>query len=181
MRRLPNLISALRLVLSPFVPILSLEGRQEQAFLLFVVLALSDALDGFLARRAKVETLTGKLLDPLADKFLLLSGFLSVTSLIGPYLLVLLLSRDLFLVIGSLLLRRLGFVPEPSLWGKLTTLCVSLTIMLAFSLSLYPLKQLTVVLKGLEILSAVLILISWIDYALRGISFLRGGLIIERR
>ncbi len=185
MEKLPNLISAVRLFLSPAVLYLSYVRRQEEAALIFFLLALSDALDGLLARRLKAQTLLGKLLDPLADKVLLLMGLASVTFFTdvrtNPLLLILLLLRDLFLVIGSLFLRRFGFVPEPSIYGKLTTLSVSITVILAFLLNLYFIDGMLIVLKGLEILSIVLVLISWTDYALRGVSFLRSKLIIERK
>ena len=185
MKRLPNLISALRLLLSPFILFFSYKGRHEEASLLFLVLALSDAVDGFIARRLKAQTYLGKLLDPLADKILLLTGLFSVsfftTVRLDPLLLTLLFSRDIFLVAGSLILKRFGFVPEPSPSGKLTTFFLSLTVILAFSANLYPLESLLVFLKGLEIISTALILVSWADYTLRGAYFLRGKLIIERR
>ena len=184
MKELPNLISATRLLLSPLVPFLSYSGKNKEASLLFLLLALSDAVDGFLARRLKAQTITGKFLDPLADKVLLLTGLISVTLFthvrVSPDLPLLLLLRDLFLVVGSLILRRLGFVPEPSLFGKLTTLCVSLTVILAFSLNLYPIGS-VVLLRRFETLSMILILVSWVEYSLRGASFLRSKLIMERR
>ena len=113
-----------------------------------------------------------------------LTGLISVTLFthvrVSPDLPLLLLLRDLFLVVGSLILRRLGFVPEPSLFGKLTTLCVSLTVILAFSLNLYPIGS-VVLLRRFETLSMILILVSWVEYSLRGASFLRSKLIMERR
>ncbi len=185
MKRVPNLISACRLLLSPLVLFLSYRERHEFASLLFFLLALSDAVDGFIARRFGAQTFLGKLLDPLADKVLLLSGLVSVTFFtpvrVEPFLLILLFARDLFLIAGSVVLKRFGFIPEPSPSGKLTTFFVSLTVILAFSFNLYPVQTLNVVLKGLEILSLTLVLISWTDYALRGVSFLRSKLIIEKR
>lgn len=185
MRSLPNLISALRLLLSPLVLFFSQKGDHEEAAALFLLLALSDAVDGFIARRFNAQTHLGKLLDPLADKVLLLTGLFCVSFFtpfrLDPALIILLFSRDVFLVVGSLVLRRSGFVPEPSPSGKLTTFCVSLTVILAFSVNLLALDSLKVLLKGLEITSIALILISWTDYTLRGVSFLRGKLIIERR
>jgi len=72
---LPNLVSLTRLLLSPLM--LFLEFPQTIA--LFILLALTDAMDGFLARRLKQETELGKVLDPLADKTLLLIALYVLT------------------------------------------------------------------------------------------------------
>jgi cardiolipin synthase len=81
---LPNLVSLTRLLLSPLMLFLEF----PQAIALFILLALTDALDGFLARRLKQETDLGKVLDPLADKTLLLLALYVFTyrfQMIEPY------------------------------------------------------------------------------------------------
>ena len=185
MKYLPNLVSLLRLALSPFVLFLSYIGSHEWAALLFFLLTLSDATDGFLARRLKAQTLLGKLLDPLADKALLLTGLAATVFFtdvkVDRHLLLLLLLRDISLVIGTVLLRRFGFIPEPSISGKLTTLCISVTVVFALLLNLHPVESVLPALRGMEILSMLLVLVSWIDYALRGAAFFKSKLIMERR
>ncbi len=159
MSRLPNLISFLRLLLSPllfYVP-------QQYVLPLFILLALSDALDGFIARLLKAKTELGKVLDPLADKVLMFCVLLLCTFKLGrlpPYLFYILLLRDLFLILGGLLLLiKTGGVIQAKLAGKLTTLSLSLLIfscMLGKSMGIMLVVVLT------------LIFLSWFDYALEG-------------
>jgi len=99
-RNLPNLVSLTRLLLSPLMLFLEF----PQVIALFILLALTDALDGFLARRLKQETELGKVLDPLADKTLLVVALYVLTyrfQMIEPALLFSLLFRDLFILLGG--------------------------------------------------------------------------------
>ncbi len=101
------------------------------AFVLFVVTCLTDALDGFFARSRREVTRLGTILDPLADKLLLISGLLLLTGPWGrafqPHLpiwyVVLVLSRDLMLVTGSLIIHTLmgNAVVHPRWSGKAAT------------------------------------------------------------
>lgn len=102
------------------------------AFGLFIVICLTDALDGYFARSRNERTRLGTILDPLADKLLLISGLLLLTGPWGrafqPHLpiwyAVLVLSRDLMLVIGSLLIHTImgNAVLRPRWSGKAATL-----------------------------------------------------------
>jgi len=164
MNALPNLLSSLRLLCAPGVFLLAYRGEERYSALLFLLLALTDALDGLLARTLRAETRLGKFLDPLADKVLLISGLLTVTFRTGegahPLLIQLLLVRDAVLVGGTLFLRRYGFVPEPSLWGKLTTFVLSVTVGAGFLLEFYPYGSLSELFRILQMCSGVLILVS---------------------
>ncbi len=184
MKNLPNLLSLLRLSLSPLVLIFSLQGNKEAATLLFVFLALSDALDGFLARVMGAETNFGKFVDPLADKVLLFFGLISVSFFtpvkVNPWVLKVTVLRDASLIGGTLILRKWGFIPEPSVFGKLTTLSISLLVLNAFILNSFPSGVLRSTLDALTYLSICLTIISWIDYGLKGIGFLTEKLIIEK-
>ncbi len=185
MRSLPNFISLLRLILAPYVFLLAHRGEDKGSALLFLVLALSDALDGAIARFYGAQTTLGKFLDPLADKVLLFFGLLSITTSTSiranPLLFQALISRDLFLVVGTLLLRRFGFVPEPSVLGKLTTLSLSITVFLGFAVNLHANNILLGSFEWFQFLSLALVVASGIDYGVRGVNFLLSKLIIERR
>ncbi len=185
MKFLPNGISILRLVLSPCVFVLTYDGHSEKALILFSVLALSDALDGILARYFRAVTTLGKFLDPVADKSLLFFGLLSITTQTdiraNLLLLQLQVGRDIFLTVGTLLLRRLNFVPEPSFLGKFTTFILFTTIVVGYLCNIMYTEQLITFFKILETLSLILIILSALDYSLRGINFLRGKLIMDRR
>jgi len=168
----PNTLSLLRLLLSPLVPLLVLRDKHPFALLLIALLALTDFLDGFLARKLRASTPLGKLLDPLADKAFTFFSLLSYTFIsdisLSPSLFFSLLFRDVFLIVGGYALKKRGITPEPSLLGKLTTLTVSLaliTVALANALNLYTLRPLIFLFETLGTAFAV---ISFFHYAWKG-------------
>jgi cardiolipin synthase len=101
-------------------------ARYAEALAWFCLAGLSDGLDGFLAKRFDWRTRLGGLLDPLADKLLLVSVYASLTyfGLVPPWLLGVVLGRDLVIVTGGLVYNTFfGPVqPEPSRVSKLNTL-----------------------------------------------------------
>ena len=102
---IPNIITVGRLLLVPMIVWAIVEGYSGAAFILFVVAGVSDGIDGFIARRYDLRSRLGAYLDPLADKALLVSIFLSLTFLgeIPLWLAMIVVSRDL-LIIGGVLL-----------------------------------------------------------------------------
>lgn len=121
----PNQLSFLRLGFLPFFIILILYGKYGWALALLTVAALTDGLDGLLARRLNQRTTLGALLDPIADKLMLSSSFF-VLALKGKllwWLTILVLSRDvLILTTAALILAVVGYRPfPPSIYGKTTT------------------------------------------------------------
>lgn len=123
---IPNLISILRIFLSVPVVWMLMEQRFDIALMLFAIAGISDGLDGFLAKHYGWQSKLGGLLDPLADKVLLVSSYLSL-ALLGliPVLLVLLvILRDLVIVTGALVynFRVRELEAEPSLISKFNTL-----------------------------------------------------------
>jgi len=112
---LPNLISLGRLLLVPLAISLILEGNYWAAFWIFVVAGVSDALDGFIAKRFDRRTRLGALLDPLADKVLLVSVYvtLGVAGQLWAWLVVLVVFRDIMIVGGFLLVQAIATVPKP--------------------------------------------------------------------
>ncbi|MDE2089174.1 MAG: CDP-alcohol phosphatidyltransferase family protein, partial [Gammaproteobacteria bacterium] len=102
-RDLPNLISVLRMLLVlPVVALLMTEHYRE-ALLLFGLAGLSDALDGFLAKRYGWTSRLGAVLDPLADKILLVSSYIALgwLRLLPLWLVAAVIVRDLVIVIGA--------------------------------------------------------------------------------
>src|SRR5260370_4856839 len=106
---LPNVISLGRLLLVPLAISLILDGRYYAAFWIFVIAGVSDAVDGFIAKRFDRRTRLGALLDPLADKVLLVSVYvtLGVSGQLWTWLVVLVVFRDIMIVGGFLLVRAL--------------------------------------------------------------------------
>lgn len=129
---IPNAICVLRIVL--VIPIvLSLRsGDFQLALMLIVIAGLSDALDGYLARAFDWRTRLGGLLDPLADKLLMVTVILTLTfmGLTPIWLACVVIGRDLIIVTGAVFYHCLiGPVkPDPSLISKINTVCVLLYI-----------------------------------------------------
>lgn len=139
----PNLLTGLRLLLVPPVAALILQQSYGAALLLFAVAGASDALDGFLARRFACTSRLGALLDPLADKLLLIVSYvcLSLVAILPWWLTLVVLLRDLVIVSGAVAYRLLVEPPEirPTLLGKLSTLLqVVLIVELLLQESLLP-------------------------------------------
>jgi cardiolipin synthase len=107
---LPNLITIGRILLVP-VMVWAIAAQQMQfAFLLFLVAGLSDAVDGFLAKRFGMTSQLGAYLDPLADKVLIVAIYVSlgITEAIPRWLVILVVSRDILIVGGLALAFVLG-------------------------------------------------------------------------
>lgn len=119
---IPNIITLIRIIIIPvFVTALVYE-KYNYALYLFIAAAISDAFDGLFARATKQKTRLGAFLDPLADKSLLMTSFIlfSVYSWLPKWLVIIVISRDIIVTIGWLLLyfalhkTNIG----PSLMGK---------------------------------------------------------------
>lgn len=122
---IPNLITIGRLVLVPLTIWLIVAGKHNAAFWVFVLAGVSDAVDGFLARQFKMWSDLGAYLDPIADKALLVSIFItaSVLGQIPAWLTILVVSRDILIVGGVVLAWMLGqpFPIRPRMISKVNT------------------------------------------------------------
>jgi cardiolipin synthase len=129
---LANKITILRIVLIPVFIILFLQQVYPWPAIIFTATIITDALDGFVARRRKQATPLGAFLDPLADKLLMLSSFLTAVYLqiIPLWVFVVILSRDLLIVLGWVIGYFITNSTEiqPRFLGKLTTVMQMLTI-----------------------------------------------------
>ena len=126
-RWLPNGLCVLRMLLSVPIAWLLLRGQFALTLMVFVVAAVTDAADGFLAKRFQWQTELGKILDPLADKLLLVVVFVTLArlQLVPMWLTVLVVVRDLVITSGAICYRWL-YGPivgaAPTLISKLNTL-----------------------------------------------------------
>ncbi len=125
MLTLPNLITVLRLCAVPITVWLILQHRLDLAFGLFVAAGVSDAVDGWLARVRDARSALGALLDPVADKALLVSVYVTLAAIgvLPDWLAILVVFRDLLIVGGVLVLWMLGQSPRirPILVSKVNT------------------------------------------------------------
>jgi cardiolipin synthase (CMP-forming) len=170
---IPNLITLLRIVLVPVVVILLIQDLFLEALAVFLVASVSDAVDGFLARFMKQQTVIGAYLDPIADKALLASTFvtLSVLHVIPAWLTVIVISRDFIILLGISVLFIMEFSVEihPALVSKVTTVLQASTLFLALFTQCLPYQ---VNPKWLEVFywtTAIFTVISGLHYMSRGL------------
>jgi cardiolipin synthase len=122
---LPNLFTLVRLFLAPFIARAILSGSYGQAIVLFFIAGVSDAIDGFLARRMHESTSLGAYFDPIADKILLSVIYLSLgaAGAVPWWMVAVVLGRDAFILAMAcygLLFTSVRQFP-PSVWGKIST------------------------------------------------------------
>lgn len=119
---LPNILTIARILLLPFFAASLIYGNYQYALILFLAAAITDILDGLIARMKKQTTDFGSILDPVADKFLMITSFIvmSVYGWIPKWLTITVISRDLIVVTGWLILYFVTHNKkvEPSILGK---------------------------------------------------------------
>ena len=169
---IPNLITLYRLLSIPFFIWFLKQSLRGWATLIFGIAIISDFIDGYLARKILKKNEIGALLDPLADKFLLMSSFVCLymfknLPLNIPFWVVLVvLTRDLILLLGGglMLLMGIKFKIEPTIWGKLTTffqMFTVLSVLLNFRFSFIFWE-----------VACIFTVISGVDYMVKGIKII---------
>jgi len=126
MMAIPNILTVMRIFLTPIFIICLFSdffGAQLWALIIFIVASITDAYDGYLARKNNMVTDTGQFLDPLADKILLSSAFISfsIMGLIDIWMVALIIFRDLFVMGLRFLMSRRGFIMITSKIAKSKT------------------------------------------------------------
>lgn len=122
---IPNIITLCRILLVPIIVWAIASSQMEIAFVVFVIAGISDAVDGFLAKRFDMTSELGALLDPLADKALLVSIYiaLGIWGAIPRWIVILVVSRDL-MIVAAVIVSWLFDKPvamKPSMVSKLNT------------------------------------------------------------
>lgn len=175
---LPNMITLARLFAVPVVVWAIATGETGIAFALFVAAGISDAIDGFVAKRFHLETELGAYLDPIADKALLVSIYVSL-AIVGKlpiWLTTVVVARDV-LIIGAVMLAVVLGRPvrvRPIIVSKVNTLAqiVLAAIVLAagaFDWNLgWPVVGLAVVVAALTVTSAAAYLVEWMRHMTAG-------------
>jgi cardiolipin synthase len=145
---IPNLLSLLRMGLIPLFVIMVMNGDAPKALLIFVVAGVTDALDGFIARFWKQQSLLGAYLDPMADKLLLTTAYvvLSIPSLnhggtqIPPWVTILVIARDVLIVAVALVLYLAAGVRKfpPSVLSKINTILQVVAVALVLVSGAFP-------------------------------------------
>jgi cardiolipin synthase (CMP-forming) len=161
---LPNLITIGRILLVPVIVWAIGSGQMQVAFLVFLIAGVSDAVDGFLAKRLSMTSDLGAHLDPLADKALIVSIYvaLGITEAIPRWLVILVVSRDILIVGGVMLAWFVGkpMRVKPVLVSKLNTaaqivLACLVLGSLAFELAFRPLEYLVMAIVAALTLASI--------------------------
>ena len=171
---IPNLITLARILLVPVMVWAITAGEMRIAFLLFLVAGLSDLVDGYLAKRFNMATELGAYLDPLADKALIVSVYvtLGIAGAIPRWLVILVVSRDI-MIVSAIMLSWLVNKPvtlKPLTVSKLNTVAqilLALVVLasLAFEYDAWWLIQgLTGLVAILTLLSVGLYLREWVRH-----------------
>jgi len=164
---LPNLLTALRIVLVPFVIWRLAVYDMRGAFWLFAAAALTDLLDGNLARILNQRSVLGAWLDPIADKLMLLSTLfmLAWDGVLPMYLAIVVGARDLVILTGAAAYRRLtgGLDVHPTISGKIATFVEFVLVALALANAALELG-LTGNIPLLSLLAAGLVVLSGVRY-----------------
>jgi cardiolipin synthase len=132
---LPNTLTVIRVLLIPAFVIFIINHNYIYALVTFAIAGITDGLDGLLARLTHQKTELGAYLDPIADKLLLMSAYLSlaIVEVLPGWLSVIVIARDVIILLGILVIMLISRPPaiHPSFVSKMTTTFQILTVLLA--------------------------------------------------
>jgi len=164
---IPNIITIFRIGIVPAVVVALLNGQFTLALWLFAIAGISDGLDGYIAKRFNYVSRLGSILDPLADKLLLVSTYITLgwLGLLPLWLVLIIIGRDVLIVCGALAYHRLigEYEMSPSLISKANTFFqIVLGLAVVFSAGVIDLPVL--ILDGLIYVVAVVVVLSGFGY-----------------
>jgi cardiolipin synthase (CMP-forming) len=171
-----NLLSLLRLLL--VIPLWILLNNFDSEYNRTIVIsicwfaAFTDIMDGYLARKFNEITEMGKIIDPLADKFVIGVVVLKLFIIgeVPGYYFWMIVGRDSLIFVGGIIIsKELGRVLPSNMLGKLTVVSIGLTLFLI----LLQVNRTEILFKGLYYLSIILIISSLIGYSLRSFEFIK--------
>jgi len=173
----PNLLTIVRILLTPLFVILLLKEMYVSALLVFSLAGISDGLDGFIARYFHQRTTLGAYLDPIADKLLLASAFISmaILKIVPSWVTVIVISRDVLITMGIAIftITEKPYRVQPSVISKITTVTQITTIILALiNVSTMALSALMVFLFWV---TCVITTLSGLHYIYFGMMILQNG------
>lgn len=173
---LANGLTLLRILLIPVFVSLLVYRRPGPALIVFAVAALTDLLDGWVARRRGDQSRLGAFLDPLADKLLLTASFVTLTYLkaLPFWIAAVVISRDVILIVGALLIYMLGgrIHPRPTWAGKAATFFQILTVLTGLLARFF---QVELAPKLVLWLAAGFTVTSGLQYIVQGMRFLNAA------
>ena len=174
---IPNLITALRIILAPVFVIYLINDRLNAALVVFLICMISDGIDGMVARLFNQKSRLGAYLDPLADKILLVTAFvlLAVRGYLPSWLTVAAIARDVMILLGVLVfhLNRLEIKIRPSALSKINTCFQFITLFMVLfkGCVLFP----SVIYEALYYVTAALTIGSGLHYMYYGLRAMGEG------
>ena len=178
---LANWLTVLRILLIPVFVSLLVYRKPGAALLVFVTAALTDLLDGYVARHHGLQSRLGAFLDPMADKLLLVSSFVTLTWLkaLPFWIAAVVISRDLILMVGALVIHMAGgrIYPRPTRAGKLATLFQVLTVLSGLASRFMYVAPITIAVMWV---AAAFTIVSGLQYIVQGMRFLNAAHAAER-
>lgn len=167
----PNLLTLTRILLLPFFAATLIYKEYDYALMLFVIASITDVLDGLIARIKNQITYFGTILDPVADKFFIITSFVLMSNfaLIPKWLTIIVISKDIIVITGCLIVYFVTnkLVIEPSFLGKASS--TFQFIMIGLVLLLLNVEEGLTVPYFLFILLAILTSAAGIDYVIKGL------------
>ncbi|MBF0133097.1 MAG: CDP-diacylglycerol--glycerol-3-phosphate 3-phosphatidyltransferase [Magnetococcales bacterium] len=166
----PNFLSFCRIFSVPAFILLILNNHLHWALFLFIMAGITDALDGYIAKRFDLVTKLGEFLDPLADKLLITSGFITLTisGLMPLWITLIVVTRDLVIIAGAVVFQVLtgSLKMEPLVISKLNTVIQIILIVSIMIENLYFLKfsivpLLLIIVSFTTILSGIIYIFIW--------------------
>ncbi|HAT51168.1 MAG TPA: CDP-diacylglycerol--glycerol-3-phosphate 3-phosphatidyltransferase [Alphaproteobacteria bacterium] len=166
----PNFLSFCRIFSVPAFIWLVLNDFLHWALFLFIMAGITDALDGYIAKRFNSVTKLGEFLDPLADKLLITSGFITLTinGLMPLWITLIVVTRDLVIIAGAIVFQVLtgSLKMEPLVISKINTVMQIILIISIMIENLYLLKfslmtMLLIIVSFTTVLSGVIYIFIW--------------------
>jgi len=178
---LANWLTVLRIVLIPVFVTLLVYRKPGVALVVFAVAALTDLLDGYVARSHGLQSRLGAFLDPMADKLLLTASFVTLTYLkaLPFWITAVVISRDMILVVGALLIHMVGgrIYPRPTWAGKAATFFQILAVLTGLLARFF---RLHFGVTAIVWLAAIFTIASGLQYMAQGVRFLNAATAAER-
>jgi cardiolipin synthase (CMP-forming) len=172
-----NLFTLFRLILVPYIIGAILDGRHSRALELLFVAAVTDVIDGALARTYGLATQAGAYLDPIADKCLLSGIFLALaaTGSVPWWFVAVVLGRDMYILLAVVAMMALTNVRKfpPSRWGKISTFVQIATAVAWMVENIWPVTFLHAISSAMLWVCVGFTIWSGFHYTLRGVQMLR--------
>lgn len=165
-KHIPNILTIVRFIFIPLIVIALALDNYLLALILFTISAITDVLDGIIARKYNVISDFGKLMDPLADKCTQLSVLLTLTikGVIPFWIIVVLILKESILIAGASFLYGKQLVVSSKWYGKLTTVLIYIAVVSSCIIKQFNLFHFDVYIYGLAVLFAVFSLVMYANY-----------------